>query len=553
MSTDSQASPRHQHPLLPLEVQEEYRRLRYWEDITLADIVQRGAERHADRIAITGETQLTYGQLWDQARRLAGTLQQEGLQPGEFVLAVMANSWQGIVLEAAASVAGAALAPQSANVSPALALNTFEQLDCRGLVLQADLLEKPEWRETVAHMSARLKDRPVMLRGDGPADVRISLQLEAAARNGSRIDSVRPVPCQPCLVLSTGGTTGTPKSILHCSETLVYAARQFGEATGYSESDVHVAFAPYGHAGGSVFEVYMPLLYGASILPIARWRPQPVAEAIERWGGTYFITMGTHIFDLLTLDSEMRSRLRSVRVVTSGAGPDSLFEDGERELGFPIVRVYGCSECPGHAIGRLDDPAGVRLRQDGIPFPGIEHRIVDTFGESVEPGKPGEYQCRGPNLFMGYAQQPEVTARAVTEDGFYRSGDLMVQSPQGYVNWSGRTKDIIRRGGLQIDPIEMETMLVKHPKVAMVVVVGEPHPRLGERAVIVAVPERADESLTLDELCGHLTEQGLPKQNLPERLIVTDDIPRTELGKFHRVKVKVMVAETADRSLEHVG
>ena len=518
-----------------------------------ADIVQRGAERHPDRVAITGETQLTYAALWEQARRLAGTLVQAGLAPGEFVLAVMANSWQGIVLEVAVSVAGAGLAPQSAHVSPTLALNTFEQLDCRGLVLQADLLEKAEWRETLAQMSARLKDRPVMLKGDGPADTGVSLQLEEAARSGPPIEPARPAPCQPCLVLSTGGTTGTPKSILHCTESLVYAAREFGAATGYTESDVHVAFAPYGHAGGSVFEVYMPLLYGASILPIARWRAQPVAEAIERWGGTYFITMGTHIFDLLTLDPEMRACLRSVRVVTSGAGPDSLFEDGERELGFPIVRVYGCSECPGHAIGRLDDPAEVRLRHDGIPFPGLEHRILDTSGKPVEPGSAGEYQCRGPNLFMGYAGQPEATAKAVTEDGFYRSGDLMVQSPQGYVSWSGRTKDIIRRGGLQIDPIEMETMLVKHPKVAMVVVVGEPDPRLGERAAIVAVAERADESLTLEELCDHLTEQGLPRQNLPERLIVTDDIPRTELGKFHRVKVKAMVAETAERSLEHVG
>jgi len=553
MSTESQASPRHQHPLLPVEVQEEFRRLGYWEEITLADIVQRGAERHPGRVAITGETQLTYAHLWDQARRLAGTLREAGLAPGEFVLAVMANSWQGIVLEVAISVAGAALAPQSAHVSPALALNTFEQLDCRGLVLQADLLEKPQWRETLALMSARLNDRPVMLKGDGPADARVALQLEDAVENGSLIEPVKPEPCQPCLVLSTGGTTGTPKSILHCTEALVYAARQFGAATGYSESDVHVAFAPYGHAGGSVFEVYMPLLYGASILPIARWRPKLVAQAIERWGGTYFITMGTHIFDLLTLDAEMRACLRSVRVVTSGAGPDSLFEDGERELGFPIVRVYGCSECPGHAIGRLDDPAEVRLRQDGVPFPGLEHRILDTSGKPVEPGKAGEYQCRGPNLFMGYAGQPEVTAQAVTEDGFYRSGDLMVQSPQGYVNWSGRTKDIIRRGGLQIDPIEMETMLVKHPKVAMVVVVGEPDPRLGERAAIVAVPERAEDSLTLEELCDHLTEQGLPKQNLPERLMVTDDLPRTELGKFHRVKIKNMVAEHAERSLEHVG
>ena len=301
MSTESEGSPRHPHPLLPLGVQEEFRRLGYWEDITLADIVQRGAERHPDRVAITGENQLTYVQLWDQARRLAGALREAGLAPREFVLGVMANSWQGIVLEVAASAAGAALAPQSAHVSPTLALNTFEQLDCRGLVLQADLLQKAEWRDMLARMSARLKDRPVMLKGEGPADTGVSLQLEEAALSGPPIEPVRPAPCQPCLVLSTGGTTGTPKSILHCTEALVYAARQFGAATGYTESDVHVAFAPYGHAGGSVFEVYMPLLYGASILPIARWRPQPVAEAIERWGGTYFITMGTHIFDLLTL------------------------------------------------------------------------------------------------------------------------------------------------------------------------------------------------------------------------------------------------------------
>ena len=336
-------------------------------------------------------------------------------------------------------------------------------------------------------------------------------------------------------------------------EALVYAAKQFGAATGYTETDVHVAFAPYGHAGGSVFEVYMPLYYGASILPIARWRPQPVAEEIERWGGTFFITMGTHIFDLLTLDAELRSCLRSVRLVTSGAGPDSLFEDGERELGFPIVRVYGCSECPGHAIGRLDDPADVRLRQDGVPFPGLEHRIVDPTGAPVEDGKAGEYQVRGPNLFMGYAGQPELTAQAVTEDGFYRSGDLMVSSAQGYINWSGRTKDIIRRGGLQIDPIEMEGMLVQHPKVSMVVVVGEPHPRLGERAVVVAVAENAEDPPSLEECCAHLLAQGLPKQNLPERLIVTDDIPRTELGKFHRVEVKRRVAEGAERSVQHVG
>ena len=467
--------------------------------------------------------------------------------------AVMPSSWQGIVMEIAASVAGAALVPQSAHVSPTVAMNTFTQTNCRGLVLQAALLEKPEWRAILPKMRTRLAGRPVMLQGEGPSIDGIELSLEQAVKTGPLISSVRPTPCQPCLVLSTGGTTGKPKSIVHCSETLVYAARQFGKSLGYTESDVQVAFAPPGHAGGSVFEIYMPLLHGAAILPIARWRPEPVAEAIERWGGTTFITMGTHIFDLLTLDAQMRSCLRSLRVVTTGAGPDSLFEDGERELRFPMVRVYGCSECPGHAIGRLDDPAEVRLRQDGVPFVGLEYRIIDPLGEPVGDGRPGEYQCRGPNLFMGYAAQPELTAQTVTEDGFYRSGDLIVKSPQGYVSWRGRTRDIIRRGGLQIDPIEMEGMLVEHPKLSMVVVVGEPDPRLGERAVIVAVPENRDDALSLEELCDYLIERGLPKQNLPERLIVTDDLPRTELGKYHRVKIQLMVTEDAARSAEQVA
>jgi acyl-coenzyme A synthetase/AMP-(fatty) acid ligase len=297
----------------------------------------------------------------------------------------------------------------------------------------------------------------------------------------------------------------------------------------------------------------MPLLYGAAILPVGHWQPELVAEAIERWGGTTFITMGTHIFDLLTLGKDKRSCLRSLRVVTTGAGPDSLFVEGERELGVPLVRVYGCSECPGHAIGRLNDPPEVRLYQDGVPFPGVQYRIVDATGAPVADGEIGEYQCRGPNLFMGYAGQPELTARTVTQDGFYRSGDLMATSTQGYVNWRGRTRDVIRRGGLQIDPIEMEGMLDAHPKVSMVVVVGEPHPRLGERAVIVAVADSAAEAPTLDDLCAYLMDRGLPKQNLPERLILTEDLPRTELGKFHRAKIKQWVADQAEASVETVA
>ncbi|MGA7835525.1 MAG: AMP-binding protein, partial [Acidimicrobiales bacterium] len=372
----------HAHPLIPLDVQREWRQRGYWGELTLAKIVESWVVRDPNRTAITGDYPLTYAQLWETARRVAGALREAGLEPGQYLLAVMPNSWQGIVTELAASIAGVAFVPRSAQITPVLAMNLIDQLDVRGVVLHAGLLERSEWRAALETMTSRLAGCPIMIQGDF-AGASSYLSFDVAASQGALSDAVGFAPCQPCLVLSTGGTTGNPKSILHCSETLVFAATRFSASLGFTENEVHVGVAPYGHAGGSVFEMYMPLLHGAKILPIARWQAEPVARTIEKYGGTFFITMGTHVFDMLALKPEDKKRLRSMRLISSGAGPDSLFEQGERELGFEIVRVFGFSECPGHAVGRLDDPPDVRLRQDGIPFQGLEYRILDpTSGKS---------------------------------------------------------------------------------------------------------------------------------------------------------------------------
>lgn len=539
-----QGDTERRHPLLSADLQEEYRRLGHWQDVNLAMLVESWAQRDPHRTAVTGETRLSYADVWEKARRLAGALRAGGLCEGESLLAVLPNSWQGVVLEVAASVLGACFVPRSTQMSPTLALNVFDQLDVRGVVLSASLLAQPEWAEALETMSHSLKGRPVMVLGEGCLDGVTLDDIEAAATGGPLIERVAFRRCQPSLVLSTGGSTGMPKSIVHCSESLVYAARHFGEDSDYSERDVHVSFLPYGHAAGSLFEIYMPFLFGASILPLNRWQVVPVVRAIKQWGGTYFITMGTHIFDLLTMDPELRPCLASVRLLVTGAAPDSLFLEAERELGVRMVRDYGFSECPGHALGRARDSAQARLCQDGIPFVGMTTRIIDpATGAPARVGHAGEYQCRGPNLFMGYAGLPELTSDAMTEDGFYISGDLMAETADGYITWKGRTKDIIRRGGLQIDPIELESMLDAHQKITNVVVVGEPDERLGERAVIVAVAASSESLPTLDELCAYLTALGVEKTSLPERLVFMDALPRTELGKFHRIEVKRLLAE----------
>jgi acyl-CoA synthetase (AMP-forming)/AMP-acid ligase II len=531
------------HPLLPGPIQAEYRRLGHWADVTLAEVVRQQALSDPHRPAVVGEHPLSYGELWDASSRLAGSLAADGIVPGEFLLAVLSNCWQGVVLAVAASIAGVALSPLSARVSPTLALNIFDQVGARGLVLQANLLERDEWRAALRSMRGRLAGRPAMLQGEASAAGELAT-VEAAIRGGAPLEPRVPDPGRPSLILSTGGTTGRPKSVLHCDNTLLYAAREYGRATDFRRDDVVVAFGPYGHATGSVFEILIPLMYGASILPNERWKPLAVAEAVSRWRGTYCITVGTHMYDLLALEPGAEALLQSIRIVASGAGPHNLFDDAERRFGFKVVRGYGLSECLGHVRAHPNDPPEARLRDEGLPFPGVECQIVDPqTGASLPPGEAGEYLCRAPSLFLGYHGQPDLTATVVTPDGFYRTGDLIVRDAVGRLRWAGRLKDVIRRGGLQIDVIEMETMLSEHPLVGEVAVVGEPDARMGERAVAVVVPVAAEDPPDLPRLVEHLARCGLGKESLPERLVLRAALPLTERGKVNRAELRAWLAE----------
>jgi len=187
------------HPLLPAALQEEYRRLGYWEDRTLAEIVREWAERDPRRVAVTGPEPFTYDELWRSAQGLAAKLCEE-VQPGEFVLAVLPNSWQGIVLAVAASAAGVGLAPLSPRVSPTLAQNVLDQTGARMIVLHADLLDREGWREFADGAACR-----VLLTNGA---------FETAAGSGVRCEQRAWDPGRPSLVLSTGGTTGRAKGVM---------------------------------------------------------------------------------------------------------------------------------------------------------------------------------------------------------------------------------------------------------------------------------------------------------------------------------------------------
>jgi acyl-CoA synthetase (AMP-forming)/AMP-acid ligase II len=526
------------HPLLPPELQARYRNTGLWQDANLLEILAEQARRAPDAPLYLGEDPKTYAEVAELAGRFAGFLRDRGVGPEQTVVAPLVSGWEATVVLAATSSVGARIAPLPSRASRTQVLGLLDATEASVLVISGRVLVKGDWRESVAE-----------LRGNGTT-VREVVLADAAyapdwAADLPRVDTLcaafAPAEVQstdtgaPFLLLSTGGTTGPSKVVMHAENAAVYAASQYATRCDLSSSDRVLSAGPFGHASGTVFTLYAPIIAGASVLPVARWEAEQVSEDVRRYDVTWGLLSGTHIYDLLQLDDDQVAMWSSVRGLSAGSGSDERYAAAEDRLGLRIRRMYGLTECMGHAVMPVDAPDDVRMARDGLPFDGIECYIE---GEAES----GEYLVRGPSLMLGYLGRDDLTAEAVTADGFLHTGDVMSIDDGGFVRYIGRLKDVIRRGGINIDPLELERLLVQHPDVTDVTVVGMPHPRLGEQAVAVVVPRPGAEP-GLAELTALLAERDVPRGSHPEHVVIVDELPKTEFGKHNKSKVKQMLVD----------
>jgi non-ribosomal peptide synthetase component E (peptide arylation enzyme) len=181
---------------------------------------------------------------------------------------------------------------------------------------------------------------------------------------------------------------------------------------------------------------------------------------------------------------------------------------------------------------------------DGAPLAGMELQVVDDQGAACAPGVEGDLLVRGPSLFVGYVKRPQFTADAHTAEGWFRTGDRGTLDPEGYLAITGRSKDLIIRGGENIPVVEVENLLYTHPKIAGVAIVAIPDPRLGERACAVVIP-REHERITLEDITAYLEAHQLARQKFPERLELVSEFPMTPSGKVQKYKLRDLIAERA--------
>ena len=520
--------------------------------------------RFPERVALDflGAT-TTYAQLSDQVSRAAEALRRTGVGPGDRVALILPNCPQHVVAFYAVLRLGAIVVEHNPLYT---ADELAHQLADHGATVAIC------W-EKVAGTVADTRDRTsvttiiaVDLTAALPLTQRLALKLPVAKARKTRDEMRGPVPSgalrweklvadtppiaasvpgpgvdDTALLQYTGGTSGTPKGAILTHKNLAANAEQSRVwVPGLRDGgETFYAVLPLFHAYGSTLCLTTAVQIAATIVLLPRFDVAMVLDAAKRRPPTFFPGVPPMYERLAATARERGTDLSSVRYSISGAMPlpPATVETWEKVTGGILVEGYGMTETSPITVGNPMSPAR-RPGSIGVPFPSTRARIADRddMSRDMPPGEPGELLLQGPQVFSGYWNLPDETAAVLLPDGWIRTGDIAVMSDDGFLSIVDRVKEIIITGGFNVYPSEVEDVLRDHPSVADVAVVGLPSSRTGEEVVAVVVPAPGT-GIDEDALMAWARER-LSGYKAPRRIELTDELPRSQIGKVLRRQVR---------------
>ena len=505
---------------IPVELTKRYQKEGWWTDETLGDLVAGGLRANPDTGFVVHSAVRpfagTFRDVEREARRLAAGLHARGVGPGDVIALQLPNWMEAAAAFWASTFLGAVTVP---------IVHFYGRKELTHILGTA----KPRVFIT-AEEFGRMKFQPdlcenipiVGLVGQNYDELLAAEPLEG---------TLRADPANPALIAFTSGTTSNPKGVVHSHQTLGCETRQLLE--NYPDDrGRQLTGTPVGHFIGMLGAFLIPVLEGAPIDLCDVWDPGMVLKLIEREGLS--IGGGPPFFVTSVLDHPDCTAEHLRHFTTVGLGGSTVPAAVTRrlaDLGMFVFRSYGSSEHPSITGSAPSAPEDKRLYTDGNPRPGVEIRL----------GPDGEIFSRGPDLCLGYTD-PELTAKAFDEDGWYSTGDVGVLDDDGYLTITDRKSDVIIRGGENISALEVEEVLLTMPGVVEAVVVAVPDARLGERAAAV-LRVKADHAMpTIDEVRDHFKRAGVATQKWPEELHQVDEYPRTASGKVQKFLVRQDIA-----------
>ena len=537
----------------PAEYAERYTAKGYWEGHAIGDRLHAAADATPDTVALVdGDRRLTYRHLAERADAVALRLAALGLRPDDRLVVQLPNTAEFVILTYACLRLG---------VIPVMALPGHRRHEIGYLVehSEAVAIAVPDVLKDHDHqaMAFEVADasptlQHVLVLGDKIGDDAVDLRELCAApgtpADRAAVDAYRPDSRSIAVFLLSGGTTGLPKLIARTHDDYVYNARRSAEVCAFGPDTVYFAALPLGHNFPLACPGLLGVLVNGGRVVLGSPNPEKAFPIVEREGVTASALVPAVAQRWLDHHREHPGAdLSSLRVLQVGGSrlADHVARRVRPELGCTLQQVFGMAEGLLNYT-RLDDSEDVICTTQGRPMcEDDELLVVDELGDPVPGGAPGVLLTRGPYTPRGYYRAEEQNARAFTEDGWYRTGDIVRLLPDGNLVVEGRDKDMIIRGGENISAEEIENFAYQAPGVARAAAVAMPDAQLGERVCLYVVPE-AGHTVTLDDVHHVMEHAGIARFKFPDRLVTVPELAATKVGKIDKKALRADITRRLD-------
>lgn len=523
----------------------------FWHDRTINDDLDACVVACPTKLALTayrvdaGDVRrFSYRELAQMADRIAVGLYRLGVRKNDVVACQLPNWWQFTLTYLACSRIGAVVNPL---------MHIFREREL-GFMLkhgQAKVLITPktfrgfDFEQMANSLKRSIPEiaQLVIVDGDGPDSFEALLsgpEWEKEADAAQILSASRPGPDDVTQVIFTSGTTGEPKGVMHTANTTMANIIPYARRLHLDAETVVLMASPMAHQTGFMYGLMMPIMLKASVVLQDIWEPRKAIQVIRDEQVTFTMASTPFLTDLTRVVAEDATPVPTLRLfLCAGAPiPSALVEQARAVLGSKIVSAWGMTENGAVTTTLLEDEDERAFTTDGVPLPGVEVKVVDVDGKTLPPGEAGSLMLRSCSNFGGYLRRPHLNG--TDADDWFDTGDLARIDAQGYIRITGRSKDVIIRGGENIPVVEIENLLYRHPAVLQAAVISYPDERMGERACAVVVL-KAGQSLDLSSLVEYFKSHKMAMQYIPERLEVLDAMPSTPSGKIQKFKLRELL------------
>lgn len=532
--------------ILSPEYVEKYQSI--WPNKTILDYLNEAVAKYPDKVAIIdNKSRYTYRELGKLVDRVALGLLDIGLGKGDVISFQLPNWNEFIILHYAATRIGAISNPLVPIYRDREIGYMVEMAESRMIVVPDTFrgFDYPAMINRLRHRWPAL-EHVYVIGENAPTGMKTfsTLMNEPFEENRdvSVLDDIKHDPNEVTEIIFTSGTTGSPKGVMHTHNTLCVSANYWIERLRLTPDDVLFMASTFAHQTGFGYGVRLPTTYGGTAVYQDIWNPMEFIELVEQEGITFTAGATPFLQDTVQLEGIENRKIDSLRAfVALGAPiPRTLVREAAQKVPFAILSGWGQTENGLVTLTKLDDSEEKLTNTDGVPFPGMELKVIDFTGTICEPYQEGNLLARGPAQFVGYLKRIEETL-AEHRDSWFFTGDRAVIDEDGYIRISGRNKDIIIRGGENIPVAYIENVLYENPDIADVQIIAMPDKRLQEKACAFIIMKAGKTPLTLQTMREFLTSKGVTKQYWPEHVEVVEDFPRTPSGKIQKFRLREMI------------